>query len=139
VKLGNTGLVLRRHFIFMVWLGLFLISEFPACGLRGDFWWRALSVFLVQEIIIKVLYLPLEVIIFLLLSRQEFVILIVDGVKHHSHFLGEELVNVVHKKSLREGHPLRHSSEIVLFIFIIIFVHPVSTLSNEVSITTLLN
>jgi hypothetical protein len=69
VKLVHTGLMLRGDVIIMMWWGLLLISEFPPCGLRRDFWWRALSVFLVQEIVIKVLYLPLEVIIFLLLNK----------------------------------------------------------------------
>jgi hypothetical protein len=139
MKLGYTRLMLRRHVIFMVWWSLLLISEFPTSGLRGDFWWRTLSVFLVQEIVIKVLYLPLEVIILLLLTCQEFVILIVYGVKHHTHFLGEELIDVVHKESLREGHPLRHSSEIVLIFIIIFFLDPLGALSDELSVPTLLN
>ena len=113
----------------MVWWSLFLISEFTTSGLRGDFWWRTLSVFLVQEIVIKVLYLPLEVIVLLLLACQEFFILIVYGVKHHTHFLGEELVDVVHKESLRECHLLRHSSEIVLII-VVFFLDPLGTLPD---------
>jgi len=52
VKLGHTGLMLRGDVIIMMWWGLLLISEFPPCGQRRDFWWRPLSVFLVQEIVI---------------------------------------------------------------------------------------
>jgi hypothetical protein len=50
-------------------------------------------------------------------------------VKHHTHFLGEELVDVVHKESLRECHLLRHSSEIVLII-VVFFLDPLGTLPD---------
>lgn len=88
---------------------------------------------IIQEVIIKIFDLSLEIILLLLLGREVFFVLVVDGVKDYVQLFREEFVYVIHEKGFSECELLRDLTEFIIFLG-----QTLCTLPNECAITTLL-